>query len=377
MHSPFMYGKVVAGETFIDREDEQNRLSGNVASHINSILISPRRWGKSSLVARVGQTLQQRTPALRFCFLDLFNVRSEEEFYAQLAKEVLRVSFSKWEERVESAKRFFKRLTPKFTFGIDPLNDFSVSFDWEEVRKSSEEILNLPERASKEKKIQVVVCLDEFQNISYFEDPLGFQKRLRAQWQRHTLATYCLYGSKRHLMAELFEQKSMPLYKFGDVVFLEKIPEEYWVPFITAAFKKTGKHISNDLAFRIAREMENHPYFVQQLAHAVWNNTKKNCTSREYKVSIDELLTQHTILFQREVDGLTNPQVNFLKALCDDVPQFSAAETLRKYKLGTSGNVNRIKTSLVNKEVIDITPQKMEFIDPLFKLWFSTFYMKR
>ena len=118
MHSPFIYGKIVTGKTFTDREDEQKRLSDNVAAHINSVLISPRRWGKSSLVARVGQTLQQRDQSVRFCFLDLFNVRSEQEFYAQLAKEVLRVSFSKWEERIEGAKRFFKRITPKFSVGV-------------------------------------------------------------------------------------------------------------------------------------------------------------------------------------------------------------------------------------------------------------------
>ena len=303
MHSPFMFGKVVAGENFIDREDEQKRLSDNVSSHINSILISPRRWGKSSLVSRVAVALRQRSPKVRFCFLDLFNVRSEEDFYAQLAKEVLRVSFSKWQERIDSAKRFFQHLTPKFTFGVDPLHDFSISFDWEEVRKSPEEILDLPERASKEKNIQVVVCLDEFQNIGYFGEPLGFQKRLRAQWQHHRLATYCLYGSKRHMMAELFEQKSMPLYKFGDVVFLEKIPEQYWVPFITGGFKNTEKHISDDLAARIARDMENHPYFVQQLAHSVWNATKRHCTEREYNAAIDSLLTEQGILFQREVDS--------------------------------------------------------------------------
>ena len=332
--------------------------------------------GQISLVSRAAHSLLQRSPKLRFCFLDLFNVRSEEEFYAQLAKEVLRVSFSQWEERVESAKRFFKRLTPKFTFGVDPLQDFSVSFDWEELRKSPEEILDLPERASKEKKVQVVVCLDEFQNIGYFGEPLGFQKRLRAQWQHHTLATYCLYGSKRHMMAELFEQKSMPLYKFGDIMFLEKISEQYWVPFITEGFRNTQKHISDDLAARIPRAMGNHPYFVQQLAHSVWNATKRNCTEREYNAAIDSLLTEQGILFQREVDGLTNPQLNFLKALCDNVTQFSAAETLQKYQLGTSGNVNRIKASLVNKEVLDITPQKIEFIDPLFKFWFGTLYMK-
>ncbi len=94
MNSPFIYGKIASGATFTDRETEQKRLSDDIASHINSILISPRRWGKSSLVAKVGQTLRQRSPSLRFCFLDLFNVRSEQEFYAQLTKEVLRVSFS-------------------------------------------------------------------------------------------------------------------------------------------------------------------------------------------------------------------------------------------------------------------------------------------
>jgi hypothetical protein len=54
----------------------------------------------------------------------------------------------------------------------------------------------------------------------------------------------------------------------------------------------------------------------------------------------------------------------------------SSAETLKKHKMGSSGNVNRIKSSLVSKEVLDITPQGISFIDPMFKRWFSTIYMK-
>ena len=377
MSSPFIYGKIASGEAFTDREHEQKRLSGNIKSGINTVLISPRRWGKSSLVAQVAQTLQKKPTALRFCFLDLFNVRSEQEFYSQFTKEVLRASFSKWKERIESAKHLFKHITPRFNVGIDPANDFSVSLNWEEVKKAPEEILNLPEIVSKERKIRLVVCLDEFQNIGFFDNPTAFQKKLRAQWQYHKLATYCVYGSKRHMMTELFENKSMPFYKFGDVLFLEKIPEAYWISFIKSGFKKTRKSIGEDLAVQIPRQMENHPYFVQQLAHTVWSATKNTCTEQDYRFSLETLLTQHAILFQREVDSLTNPQINFLKALCSNVTQFSAAETLRAYRLGTSGNVNRIKESLVNKEVIDITPQYIEFIDPLFKLWFATVYMKQ
>lgn len=86
---------------------------------------------------------------MRFCFLDLFNVRSEHEFYANFTKEILRVSSLKWKERIENTKNFFKQITPKFNVGIDPLNDFSVSLDWNQVKKSPEEILNLPEAKRK------------------------------------------------------------------------------------------------------------------------------------------------------------------------------------------------------------------------------------
>jgi hypothetical protein len=376
MKNPFVYGKIASGDAFTDRESELKRLSDNIASHINTVLISPRRWGKSSLVLKAGDRLQRRKTLLRFCYLDLFSTRTEEEFYAQFAREVLRISYSKWEERIDHAKVFFKHVVPQFKVGLDPVNDFSISFNWEEVKKSPEEILNLPERIGKEKEIEIVVCLDEFQNIGYYDDPASFQKKLRAQWQRHNRTTYCIYGSKRHMMTELFENKSMPFYKFGDVMFLEKIPESYWIPFITHGFERTGKTISEKCAVQIARKMENHPYFVQQLASTAWNTTTKYCGEEVVEQSIEMLFVEHAILFQREIDGLTNAQINFLKAVCDDVVRFSAAETLRTYKLGTSGNVNRIKESLIKKEVLDITADTIEFIDPLFKLWFSSIYMK-
>lgn len=156
------------------------------------------------------------------------------------------------------------------------------------------------------------------------------------------------------MLTELFEDKSMPFYKFGSIMFLEKISESYWIDFIVNNFERTKKHIKREVAQQVAQTMENHPYFVQQLAHTAWNLTKNYCTENELNLAIDKLLNQHTILFQREVDNLTNPQINFLKALCNNVKQFSSANTLIEYKLGTSGNVNRIKESLVKKETLDL-----------------------
>jgi len=376
MKNPFIFGKIATGESFTDREEEQKRLILNFYSGINTVIISPRRWGKSSLVAVAAESFQKKNKNTRFCFLDLFNVRSEQEFYSYFTKEILKITFTRWEEIINSAKIFFKQITPKFNVGIDPNNDFSISLDWNEIKKSPEEILNLPEIICKKKKIKIIVCLDEFQNIAFFEDALAFQKKLRANWQHHKIASYCLYGSKRHMLTDLFENKSMPFYKFGDVVFLEKIPETYWIEFISHSFERTKKHIKKEVAQKIAQKMENHPYFVQQLAHTAWNLTNKVCTEKEVNLAIDELLIQHTILFQREVDNLTNSQINFLKALINNVKQFSSSAALMDYQLGTSGNVNRIKEALLKKEIIDITKNNIEFIDPLFKLWFSKIYLR-
>ncbi len=376
MVNPFTFGKIAIGRSFTNREAEQKRIIRNLNSHINTILISPRRWGKSSLMKMVAKKVSAKKSKTHFCFVDLFNIRTEQEFYETLARELLKSTSTKTEDWLNNSKKFFKRVIPKFNFSIDPMNDFSLSFDWKEISKSPEEVLNLPEFISHSKKINIVICLDEFQNISFFDHPLAFQKRLRACWQHHQKATYCLYGSKRHLMMELFENKSMPFYKFGDVLFLDKIENRILIDFIVKNFKKTKKYIGEDVAASIASTMENHPYFVQQLAYTAWDLTPKNCTLPILNEAIELLFNHSNILFQRETDNLTTTQINFLKALTNNVSQFSSYETIREYRLGTSANVLRIKNALEEKEIVDFTGGKIDFMDPLFKLWFKRVYMK-
>lgn len=178
------------------------------------------------------------------------------------------------------------------------------------------------------------------------------------------------------MMTEIFEHKSMPFYKFGDVFFLQKISTQHWVKYIMKKFKETEKIISKKNASILVSLIENHSYFTQQLANIVWLNTKKATTKRIIEESITQLINQYDMLFQRELDGLTNHQVNFLKALVNKEPQLSNKNTIRKYKLGTSGNVNRVKQALISKEVIDVYNNKIAFLDPLFKLWFQRVYMK-
>lgn len=371
---PFIYGRVVDEANFINREVERKKLSQNFTSGINSIIVSPRRWGKSSLVQKVINTIPQKQ--IRFCQLDLFNIRTEQEFYENYTKAVLTCTSDKWQDWLELGKSFLKSIAPQFSIGNDPMNDFSVSFDLKNKQKSKAEIINLPEEIAKKKKIRIVVCIDEFQNLSYYKDPLGFQKQLRAGWQHHKHTTYCLYGSKRHMITEMFENKSMPFYKFGDVIFLNKIDTKYWIDFIAHSFKRTKKSINKAAILQVVDTAQNHPYFVQQLARKVWVTTQKVADEDTVSFATEELLHENAILYLREVENLNNNQLNFLKALCDKVVQLSAASTLQKYNLGTSANIQRIKTTLEQKEIIDFMGPSPEFIDPLFQQWLMRVYFK-
>jgi hypothetical protein len=373
MKSQFEFGKVISDMSFVDREKERNRLSANIDSAVNTILISPRRWGKTSLIAQVAREKSNENTV--FCFLDLFNIRTEEEFYQKLAVQLIKSTSSRWEDWIETGRRFIKNLVPRFSLGDDPLHDFSVSFDLVALKQSPEEILGLPEKIAKEKNIRLVVCIDEFQNISFFDQPLAFQKQVRSYWQHHKQACYIIYGSKKHMMTELFQSPKMPFYRFGDLMMLQKIEKVYWVPFIIEGFQNTGKQISAEAAASIPEIMENHPYYVQFLSYQCWTNTETECTAATLQQACADVLDQQSILYQREVDSLTNFQLNYLKAVASGEKQLSAFEVVKKYRLGTPGNIRKMQTALENKEIIEVNGKSIEISDPLFRLWIRKYFL--
>ena len=270
MSFPFEYGQPVTQSSFINREDDILRLQRNTQGGINTILISPRRWGKSSLVQRV-QHLNKDKKTL-FCILDLFKVRTEEQFYQYFSNALIQATNTRLEETVSNVKKWLSTLQPTIRLGNGEGAEVELQLNTNGPKNNYGAVLDLPEKIARAKGIHLVVCLDEFQNISVFDDPLGFQKTARAHWQQHQHVTYILYGSKRHMMMELFERKSMPFYRFGDIFYLEKIATEHFVPFIEAGFNEHGRSISTGLAKHLAEAMKNHPYYVQQLAFILWNN---------------------------------------------------------------------------------------------------------
>ena len=368
MENPFVFGRAAEGAYFTDRIEDARRLSANLTHGIHTILISPRRWGKTSLVKKVINETDR--PDIRFVFIDIFDCKSEYDFYHSFANEIVKQTSSKIDEWVETAKTFLSNISPKFSFGTDPMNDFSLSFEWSPKDNTEKEILQLPQKIAQKKNIRLIVCLDEFQQIADFSDSITFQKKLRSVWQHQQEVTYCMFGSKKHLMENIFNEKSMPFYKFGDMMFLKKIPTEEWVPFVCDKFRETGKTISEEQVAKICGLTENLSSYVQHLAWIVWYKSDKVVRNKDIDDAVSDLLEQNKVFFQREVEQLSEFQLNFLKALANGVSSgFSRKEIIKKYRLESSANVQSVKKSLLKKGIIDIDEQTVTFDDSIFKLW--------
>lgn len=374
MEAPFIFGKIATNENFTDREQETTHLVNNFESLINTIIISPRRWGKSSLVHRAATIAQSEDKHLKICTVDLFNVKTEEQFYTVFARSIIGGTASRWDEAIENAKKFFSRLVPKISIGADPMNEVSIEFDWEEIKKNPDEILDLPERIAEAKGLKVMVCIDEFQNIAEFDDPLFFQRKLRAHWQKHQKTSYCLYGSKRHMMLEVFTDPSMPFYKFGDLFFLNKIDTAHFVPFITERFSSTGKSISEDACKKIISFADNHPYYVQQLSQLSWLRTSEICTEEIVAKAHASLVEQLSLLFSNLVETLTFQQVCYLHAVIVGEKAITSSETMHKYHISSATAASRSLKTLIKKDILDSKAGAVSFQDPIFEYWLRHSY---
>lgn len=376
MKIPFVYGKIAAGVDFTGRKAETEKLVLNFTVSANTILSSPGKWGKSSLAAHAAETVLRKRRRIRFCYSNLTNVRNEEQFYRNFAAAVLLGSSKKIREINDIAARYLVRYAPEVTLSAAPDAVFNIELNLKEVKKNPDDILDLPEKIAAEKKIKFIICIEEIQNISDFENAADFQKKLKGHFQKHDLVSYCMLGSNSQKMTDIFYSQSMPLYKFGEIIDLQKIPVEEWINFLKKRFTDTGKVIENKVARRIAESADCHPYYVQQLAQQCWFRTRSRCNNAIVDSAFSNLVLQLSMLFQNLVDSLSNTQVNFLKAVVNNVEQFSSQEVIIEYGLGTSGNIMKIKKALVSREVIDIDAGKVTILDPLFRAWLRDHYFR-
>ena len=187
-NKPFMFGIPVEDDHFIGRQAELDRLVANFHYGINTILLSPRRWGKTSLVNKVAAMVNSKETIV--VTMDIFSCRNEYDFYNVFSEAVLKQTSSRVEEWKDLAKGFIERLVPKLSLSLDGQTEYGVSLGITPKTHQPEEVLSLPETIASRKGCHIVVCIDEFQQVGEFPDSMSVQKRMRTVWQHQKNVSY-------------------------------------------------------------------------------------------------------------------------------------------------------------------------------------------
>ena len=364
----FIFGKPVEGEYFTDREEESKRLAANFRGGVSTFLLSPRRWGKTSLVKKVMREVE--SDDLKVVFVDVFKCKSPIEFAESLASAVLSQTASKTEEFIENAKAFLGRINFGFNLSPDAISSFDVKLGLSDEEFDISNALNIPEKIAKKKNIRIVVCIDEFQQIGEFADSVSFQRELRTVWQHQQNVTYCMFGSKKHMMEGLFDTAEKAFFKFGDIIYLKTIPLGYWLDFVAGKFAVAGKKITDAQIERICETVHYHSSYVQQLCWYVFLHSADVVTDEDVDVAVEELISQNTALYESWTEDLSVYQMRFLLALADGINEgLSSAVVLNRYRLVSSANVVAVKRSLLDKNLIFTERKKVYLSDPVLGMW--------
>lgn len=371
MEKPFAYGISVSGENFTDRKKETCQLLMDFTHGVNVILISPRRMGKTSLVKRAIDRIED--PSIVPVFLDIYDCRDEYDFYNRFSEAILKGASSSLDSALKDIAEFIGRISPRVSMSPDSVGEYSFSLGLSQKQINPEEILNLPERIARKRGKHLLICIDEFQQVGEFPDSVAVQKRMRGVWQHQENVSYCLFGSSKHMLENIFQNKRMPFYQFGQVLFLNKIATEDWVEYIISRFRKGGKDVSEELARKICATVNNHSSYVQQLAWNLYAETDHVATEDDLKAATAALLAQNDSFFTEQIKPLSSYQVNFLKAVCAGVHTgFTSEAVLASWNIGAKSNVAVLKRALLNKELIEERGKEIHIADAVFEYWMRT-----
>ena len=350
MENPFQYGVLVDNEYFTDRVDElkEVQLSLNSANHL--ILISPRRFGKSSLVAKVVKASGRPCVSL-----NMQNVLSVEDFSSKILREIFRLYPM---ERIRHLMSHF-RIIP--TISTNPVtNVIDVSF--QPVVNNLvllEDAMALLEKVSIEGK-KLIVVFDEFQEILNIRK--GLDKQLRSIMQEQHNLNYILLGSQESMMTEIFERKKSPFYHFGKLMRLDKIPYDDFRNYISSRLPLEDKDKLNAIVEEILSFTNLHPYYTQQLSAEVWDIlTHDNPADGVVTASIRKILRTHDLDYERLWLNFNRTDRSIMLNLSKRV------NPMQNRQMATSTSYSAIKRLMKSGYIIRVNDYEIE--DPFFKEW--------
>lgn len=355
--NPFKFGSVVDSPYFTNRKNELEKVKSILESNVHLIIMSPRRYGKTSLILKAVKEIERP-----FFNIDMQIITSEIDLAEQLLKKVYRlVPF-------EKVKRFLKgfRITPNIS--MNPLSE-ELTITFETMHKQKvilEDVLNLLNRISGKGK-RLIAVFDEFQSIRRIGQET--ENMLRSIMQYHDNINYVFLGSQESLMHNIFVEKNSPFFNFGYLFTLSKIAADDFMEFLKDGFSSTARNTAK-LAEEILNITKSHPYFTQQIAFEVWERIRRDHqTDKVVQEAYQDIIRSHDIDYERFWNTFNSLDMKVLTGLAFSNDPPTSEVFIRKFRTGSSSSTYSSLQRLVKNGYVVKADTGYVIDDPFFKGW--------
>lgn len=369
--NPFIFGEIIEEPNFVNRTAELDQLVRDLADGQKVFLLSPRRFGKSSLVALALLKLKKRH--IRTVSLTVSSYSSYAQFLEKFAEKVLRAA-GPWDRVKDWVTRFGRSVKPDIHYDMSS-GHVSVSlgkgaaFDPAPI---APEVFAMPGELARNAGFRMAICLDEFQQISEFNGG-SVENAIRNQVQEQREVGYVFAGSQPSLMKEMLSARR-PFHKAGPQMFLDKIPAADWQEFIGRHLRRRGRKLDPEGMQAILAAADLIPYDVQRIAHELWDyaelKDKADLGASDVQAVIDTLVGSQSTYYELLWEQLSAGQRAVLQALAQRGPAEIYAHAIRgEFRLGPASTVQKALQSLDAKDILDRYKDAYFFLDPLFPRW--------
>ena len=366
IYNPFFTSGYVSPEYFCDRENETRQLIQNIQGHSHTVLISPRRMGKTGLIEHCFNQDAVKNEFHTF-FIDIYSTMNLNDFVFLLGNRICKSLKSKDKQLIEMFVKVVKSI--QFTIGYDEAGMINGSFglgDIKDSQKSLEEIFQYLEEA----KRPCVVAINEFQQIEKYPEK-NVEALLRTYIQHCHNATFIFAGSQRHIIQNMFASASKPFYNSSSIMSLGPIAKEKYVEFAVRLFTKFGKTCAPEWVEKLYDTLEGHTWYMQAVLYLAFYMTDKNCSPYIIDEALMKRVTDNENVFESMYYGLSERQRQVLKAVATEgkASQTQSVAFIKKHGLPSASSVQSALRQLMDKDLITTEKGTYRVDDRFFGFW--------
>jgi len=313
-------------------------------------LYSIRRLGKTGLIQHVLHKLKKSRKTIPI-YIDIYDTLNQKDFVNKICSAVMSALEKKTENFIKNLGEFFGKFRPKISFDTvtgQPTVELDIVTD-QEVKLTLSTLFKIV----KKQKAQVIITIDEFQQINYYEKS-SIAATIRQYIQEQNNVSFIFSGSERNLLLDMFGSPKQALFRTTQMMPLEKIGTEAYKPHIKFHFKQGLKIITDTQIDDILEWTDRHTYYTQYLCHRLYEKVQKKIDDALLEKVKRQILKENELMFQNYKRLLSPQQWKLLRAIGKEhlVNSPTSKAFISKYDLGTHSTVRLSLSTLEQKQLI-------------------------